>query len=111
MWNQLRRLYELYVCSRVLPINDENLKGLVISILGPLSELELNFILNGLYRLQCENLEFVPWAILFIYLVAELFLARFQKNHPSSQKRLSLEEFINLFRNSFKFLKISRVKR
>lgn len=47
----------------------------------------------------------------FLYLVAELGLSNFKKNHPASKKSLSLEEFIILFSNTYKFLAVSKIKR
>lgn len=94
-----------------LTVDDKNLRGLVTAILGELSEAEINFVLTGLFRLTSKTIEFVPFAIIFIYLAAQLGLSRYQQNHPSDKKNLNLEEFIVLFRNSFKFLNIGRVKR
>lgn len=34
LWAQLRKLYEAYVLGKSLTINDQNLRGLVTSILG-----------------------------------------------------------------------------
>jgi len=74
-----------------LSVSDENLRGLVRAILGEISEIEITFILNGLFKLEQGTIEFVPFAIIFIYLVAELGLSRYQKNHSSEKKTLTAE--------------------
>lgn len=111
MWTQLRKLYEAYVAGRNLPINDNTLRGLIVSILGDISEVEMSFLLNGLYTLASKNIEFVPFALIFIYLVAELGLSRFQKNHSNTKKSINFDEFLLLFKNSFNFLGIGRIKK
>lgn len=111
IWTQLRKLYEAYVAGKHLTVNDQNLRGLVRAILGELSEIEITFLLNGLFKLDQGSIQFVPFAIIFIYLVAELGLSRYQKNHTSEKKTLNAEEFVILFRNSFKFVNIGRVRK
>lgn len=60
IWLQLRKLYNAYVLGRKLTPNDENLRGLIKSILGDLSEMEITFLLNGLFKLD-KTIEFVPF--------------------------------------------------
>jgi Ca2+-binding EF-hand superfamily protein len=43
--------------------------------------------------------------------VAELGLSRYQRNHVSSKKTLTAEEFLVVFGNSFKFLNVIRIRR
>ncbi len=45
-------MYEAYVLGKTLTINDQNLRGLVTSILGDLNEADITFILSGLFRLD-----------------------------------------------------------
>ena len=104
LWLQLRKLYEVFVCGRCLAINDGNLRGLIQSILGILTEHQENYLINNLFKLRGTNIEFVPFAIIFLYLVAELGLIRFAENHPNHKKTLNREEFLLLLRNTFKFL-------
>jgi Ca2+-binding EF-hand superfamily protein len=92
-------------------VNDENLRGLIKAIMGELSEVEVTFMLNGLFKLDQGTIEFVPFAKAFFSLVAELGLSRYQKNHDSSKKTLNAEEFVVLLRNTFKFLDVGRVKK
>lgn len=94
-----------------LTVSDQHLRGLVLSILGDLSDLEITFMLNGLFKLDHGPIRFIQFAIIFIYLVAELGLSRYQRNHSSTKKTLNAEEFIILFRNSFKFLGVSRIRK
>lgn len=91
LWLQLRKLYDAYVLGKKLSVNDQNLRGLIKYILGSISEMEITFILNGLFKLDRESIEFIPFAIAFLYLVAELGLSRFQKNHSSTKKTLTSE--------------------
>lgn len=72
--------------------------------------MEITFLLNGLFKLD-KSIEFVPFAIIFIYLVAELYLSRYQRNHTSTKKTLTAEEFVVLFRNTFKFLNIGKIRK
>jgi len=44
-------------------------------------------------------------------LVAELGLSRFQRNHPSTKKTLTADEFLVILQNTFKFLNIGRVRK
>ena len=39
LWNQLRKLYEAYVQSRNLSVNDKELRALITAILGNVSEM------------------------------------------------------------------------
>jgi len=52
IWLQLRKLYEAYTLGKNLTLDDKNLRGLVTSILGELSEAEMTFVLNGLFKLN-----------------------------------------------------------
>lgn len=110
IWLQLKKLYEAYVVGRCLPVDDNHLKGLILSILGDLSSVEMTFLLTGLYKLASKNIEFIPFAIIFIYLVAELGLSRFQKGHSNSKKSINFEEFYLIFKNTFMFLGVGRIR-
>lgn len=57
------------------------------------------------------SIEFLPFAIIFLYLVAQLGLSRFQANHLSTKKFLNSDEFITLLRNTYKFLNIGRIRK
>lgn len=46
----------------------------------------------------------------FILIIAELGLSRYSRNNPVSKKTLNKDEFVILFKNSFKFLEISKFK-
>ena len=48
--------------------------------------------------------------MIFIYLAAELGLSRYSKNHSVSKKTLDKDQFVVLFRNSFKFLNVARIR-
>ncbi len=50
-------------------------------------------------------------AIIFIYLVGELGLSRFQKNHPSLKRTINKDEFAIILCNTFKFLSIMKVRK
>ena len=39
LWKQLRKLYDTYVSSKTLSINDQDLRGLIHAILGNISEM------------------------------------------------------------------------
>lgn len=64
---------------------------MIKAILGDVSELEITFLLTGLLKLNAKNLEFVPFALLFINLVANLGLSRYQQNNSASKKTLNAE--------------------
>lgn len=66
--------------------------------------------MNGLLKLADKTIEFEPFAMIFIYLVAELGLSRYSKNHGISKKTLNKDEFVILFRNSFKVFEVSRIR-
>lgn len=110
IWEQLLRLYNKYVNNRNLDVSDKELRGLVLAILGDLSEAEITFLLNGLLKLTDRTIQFEPFAIIFIYLVAELGLSRYSRNHDVSKKVLDKDEFVILFRNSFKAFDVARIR-
>jgi hypothetical protein len=83
------RLYNAYVNGRTLSVNDHELRGLVIAILGELSENEITMLLGGLIKLADKTIQFEPFAIIFIYLVAELGLSRYSRNHNVTKKILN----------------------
>jgi hypothetical protein len=62
---QLKRLYDAYVKGRALKVNDEELRGLILSILGDIPEIELTFLLNELYRLDYTTIEFIPFVRIY----------------------------------------------
>lgn len=66
IWLQLRKLYDAYVLGKKLTVNDENLRGLIRYILGDLSEMEVTFILNGLFKLD-KSIEFIPFVHLLLF--------------------------------------------
>ncbi len=39
LWKQLRKLYDAYVGSKTLSVNDKELRGLITAILGNVSEM------------------------------------------------------------------------
>lgn len=53
--------------------------------------MEITFLLNGLFKLDQGSIQFIPFAIIFIYLVAELGLSRYQRNHESAKKTLTAD--------------------
>ena len=57
-----------------------------------------------------KTIQFEPFAIIFIYLVAELGLSRYSRNHNVTKKVLNKDEFVILFRNSFKAFEVSRIR-
>lgn len=89
LWNQLRLLYEAYVSGRHLLALDKEIRALIISIVGDLSEIELVFILNDLFTIENKSLEFNWFASHFFSLIAELMLSRYSKNQLSSKKTLN----------------------
>lgn len=70
----------------------------------------MTFLISGLFRMDSKTIQFVPFARLFLYLVAELGLSRFRQNHPATKKTLDKNEFATLFRNSYGFMKISKMR-
>jgi hypothetical protein len=83
---------------------------LVIAILGDLSEAEIGSLLTGLFNLTQKIIQFEPFAIIFIYLVGELGLSRYSRNHSVAKKVLNKDEFVILFRNSFKAFEVARIR-
>ncbi len=110
IWEQLLRLYNAYVGNKTLSVSDKELRGLVIAILGDLSEAEISSLLTGLFNLTQKTIQFEPFAIIFIYLVAELGLSRYSRNHSVAKKVLNKDEFVILFRNSFKAFEVTRIR-
>jgi hypothetical protein len=70
----------------------------------------MTFLLTGLFKLADKNIKFEPFAMIFIYLAAELGLSRYSKNHSVNKKTLDKDQFVVLFRNSFKFLNVARIR-
>ncbi len=86
------------------------MRSLSIAILGDLSDLEIKFLLSGLFNLTDQTIQFEPFAIIFIYLMAELGLSRYSQNHSLSKKTLNKDEFVILFKNSFKVFDVARIR-
>lgn len=70
MWIQLRKLYESYLHGRNLPVNEVELRGLIVSIVGDLSETEMTFLLTNLYKTNIKFIIFEQFAESFLYLIA-----------------------------------------
>jgi hypothetical protein len=110
LWKNLRALYEAYVSGRTLEASDQILRGLITAIVGELSETEMIFLLTGLFELDASTVEFNPFACHFLYLVSQLGLSRFKQNQVATKKNLNKHEFVTLFKNTYSFLKISKLK-
>lgn len=63
-----------------------------------------------MFKLADKNIMFEPFAMIFIFLTSELGLSRYSKNHSSKTKSLNKDEFVVLFKNSFKSFNLSRIK-
>lgn len=112
IWDNLRRLYEAYVHGRCLSASDVEFRALIQAIIGNISDEETTFLCLGLLKHHFKNIEFEPFAIHFIYLVAELGLSRFAKNNPpASKKTLTRDEFVRVLCNSFSFLRLDLFKK
>lgn len=96
--------------GRSLLANDAELRALLLSITGDLSENEISIIANGLAELNWKTIEFDPFAEKFIYLIAEVGLSRFATNSHPSKRTLNCSEFIILLKNTFSFLKLDNFK-
>ncbi len=83
---------------------------MIVAILGDLSEMEITFLLGGLLKLADKTIMFEPFAIIFIYLVAELGLSRYSSNHGVTTKTLNKDQFVVLFKNSFRAFDVSRIR-
>ena len=70
-------------------MNDKDLRGLVVAILGDISDTEVSFILTGLFKLAEKTIKFEPFAIIFFCLKGEIAVARYSKNHGISAKTLN----------------------
>ena len=111
IWTCLRRLYDGYVQGRTIESSDGELRELLFAIVGKLSLAELSFLSSGLLKLNYKVITFEPFAIHFIYLIAELGLSRYSQNHSSSKRTLNRDEFIILLVNSFEFASLTRLKK
>lgn len=89
IWSRLRRLYDAYAQGRSLLANDAELKALLLSIAGDLSENEITIIATGLAGLNWKTIEFEPFAEKFIFLIAEVGLSRFASNNKTSKRTLN----------------------
>jgi len=49
----------------------------------------MNFVLSDLFRTQMRFIEFEPFAIIFLYLIAELRLSRYSRYHSNINKTVS----------------------
>lgn len=65
------------------------MRGLVVAILGDISDSEVSFILTGLFKLADKTIKFEPFAIIFFCLMGEIAVARYSKNHGISAKTLN----------------------
>lgn len=111
IWTCLRRLYDAYVQGRSLEAHDNEIRDLIFAIVGQLSQAELGFLSAGLMKLNFKVIAFEPFAIEFIYLIGELGLSRYSRNHPAAKRTLNRDEFIIVLTNSFEFAKLSKFKK
>lgn len=111
IWSQIRKLYDLYIQGRVLKASDAELKGLIHSITGELKESEHLVLFNGLNALASKNIEFEPFVMIFLYLIAQIGLSRFSANHPNTKKAINFDEFVLILENTFEFIKFKNYKR
>lgn len=111
IWNCLRRLYDAYVQGRCLEASDAELRELLFAIVGKLSLAEISFLSSGLLQLNYKVITFEPFAIHFIYLIAELGLSRYSRNHSAGKRTLNRDEFIVLLINSFEFASLNHFKK
>ena len=104
-------LYDAYVQGRVLDANDNELRQLLFAIVGELSQDDLIFLSTGLLQLDYKTISFEPFAIHFIFLIAELGLSRYSRNRPCGKKSLNRDEFVILLINTFEFAKLLKFKK
>jgi hypothetical protein len=63
----------------------------------------MNFVLSDLFRTQMRIIEFKPFAIIFLYLIAELRLSRYSRYHRNINKTVSndylmiVQKYISVF--------------
>ena len=91
LWIQLRLLYEAFTRGLQIQANAMKFRELLCAILGDLTEIELTFLMNGFVSFNHTYIDFVPFAIIYFYLVAELGLSRYQSNHPCYKKILNFD--------------------
>ena len=56
---------------------------------------------------EIDFIEFVPY---FVEHICNLGISSFLMNHPPGKRTLDRDEFVRLFKNSFYFLNVSRIK-
>lgn len=70
----------------------------------------MNSLLSQLFLTQMRFIEFEPFGCVFLYLIAELRLSRYSRYHNLTQKTLSKDEFSTLFKNTYHFLALGRIR-
>jgi hypothetical protein len=70
----------------------------------------MNFILTDLFKRNMKFIEFDPFATVFLHLIAELRLSRYSRYNNITQKILSKDQFNVLFKNTYQFLALGRMK-
>jgi len=110
LWGILRQLYEYYIQGRSLEATDAELRRLIIAIVSDLSEADLTFLSTGIIRVNFKTISFELFAENFIYLLAELGLSRYSRNHPG-KKTLNRDEFVLLLVNTFSFAKLQKFRK
>lgn len=76
------------------------------------SEKDIDYVLFNIFRIgdtggEIDFTEFCPY---FIEYVCNLGISSFLMSYPHGKRTINVDEFVRLFRNSFYFLKVSRIK-
>ena len=111
LWGELRALFDSFDVNYDGKLQIEEARNLIRSILKLNTPKDIDYVLFNIFHIA-ENgeIDFINFATYFIQHVAEMTLNAFLQSHAPGKKTLSLDEFIKLFRNTFYFLNVSRIK-
>ena len=111
IWETLRRLYLAFDYNNDGLLQTVEAKALITDILKLNSKKDIDYILFTIFNLgERGQVTFIDFCNYFVEHVGELGLSQLVAKNPTMKRVLTRDQFITLFRSSFGFLAVSRIK-
>ena len=111
LWGELRGVFDTFDINFDAKLQTEEARNLVRTILKLSTDRDINYVLFNVFKLVEEGeIDFDTFCPSFIQHVCNLGISFFLINYMPGKGFVERDEFTTLFRSSFPFLKVARVK-
>lgn len=108
----MRALFDSFDANFDGKLQIQEATNLIRSVLKLNTQKDIDFVLFNIFQIgnlggEIDFLEFCPY---FIEYVSSLGISSFLMSYPPGKRTIDRDEFVRLFRNTFYFLKVSRIR-